>query len=399
MKKNYTSQQISSYSVNFIFIFFILFTILSVFISLYLGDYGGDLLPLSMKINNNILIYTLLEILIINLLFWFFYLASNKVSIRKGLINPNKKNRYMHIVFFIIIIFTLVITNLTTVGSIIRNGETNRGVELAFAFLQPFYLTIIYLYVFYDSNNKLFKLNFILTVITLLLSGFVGYILFIIPFLLKWYTKRFTIKSIIIIIPFILMCLPLLHVFKFMVKYNMSAIEMYYWLDLEKILAFSRSIIDRFSYIPNIIFIKTHVNYFYEFIHQPQNYPIFQGYFGSLIEKSIISTPVGNINGELSILLYGDSGTNSTFSLLSYFHVDIIYGILTLIYSILIAVILKLFISILLSSRDDNNYMSYLFFIPTYLYLLQGWYWPFINFLQAIILFIIISSFFKSKKS
>lgn len=398
MKKYYTYQYISNYSTGFIFTFFILFTIFSVLISLYIGDYGGDLLSLGMRINKDFLIYTLFEVLCVNFCFLLFFITINKfIIIKKGFINPVVTNNYIHILFTVIIIFTLIITNLTSVGSIIRDGNSNRTIELIFALIQPFYLSIIYLYVFFNSKSKVFKLNFILLFVNLILSGFVGYILFIIPFMLKWYTRKFSLKSIIIILPLLLVCLPFLHVLKFLIKYNMSFIEMYHWLDLEKILAFSRSIVDRFSYIPNTIFIKEHADYFYNFIHQPHNYPIFQGYIGSIIEKSIISTPVGNINGELSSLLYGQSSSNSTFSLLSYFHVDIIYGILTLIYSLLLATILKILISILIVTKREDNYMSYLFFIPTYLYLLQGWYWPFMNFIQAIIIFIIVGVLFKSK--
>ncbi|WP_275723455.1 oligosaccharide repeat unit polymerase [Vibrio furnissii] len=381
-------ERISYQSILIIYGSFLIFTSLSVYISYIFGDYGGDLISLGINVDSSRLFSIYFQVLLSNLIFIFIFFMVSSQSFKIGLVSSGSKHIFIHILMTIVIIFSLLVVKYTTTGNMFRDGYSNRMLDIAFALIQPFYLSLIYFYVFQGSKSMHYKFNALIYVIACLFTGFTGYLFFAVPFVLKKAVERIGWMKILCIAPFALFLMPLLHVYKFMLKYEMSIIEMYEWLDVERMLAFSRSIVDRFSYIPNLIFIEEHSTFFYDVISKPENMPIFQGYFGSLLEKVFVARSSGNVNAAVSGLLYENSSSNTTFSLLSYIHVDLSYGLVVSVYSFGLFLFLKFILDLLVVGKD--NYLSYLLFAFSYLYLFQGWFWPYCNVIQAGILFVVV---------
>ncbi|MFQ2270478.1 oligosaccharide repeat unit polymerase [Aeromonas enteropelogenes] len=391
-----TQARISNISIKVLFGAFIFFTTISSFVAIYTGVYGGDFISLNMMAVPSDITVSTFEVFLAHLIMILIFTFGNRITIKNKIINVGDNGSMsLHVFFSFIILFAMIVVTFTTTGSIIREGYSNRALSVAFELIQPFYLSIIYFYVYNDCKLKVYKVNAFLFVLSCLLTGFTGYILYALPFMIKYAIEKIGIKAILLLSPLAIISLPLLHMYKFMLKYNMTVIDMLNWLDFEKILAFSRSIIDRFSYVPNIIFIRDNNQYFYEFISKPENNPVFQGYIGSFIEKIFVGKTSGNINLELTSVLmnFNDVNSNSTFSLISYFHVDLLFGFFVIIYSCVLFFILKMLFEMLIGSR--RKYIPFLLFAPTYLYLFQGWFWPYMNFIQAAIIFFIMTAILK----
>ncbi|MFZ3404800.1 oligosaccharide repeat unit polymerase [Aeromonas salmonicida] len=396
-----TQARISNISIKVLFGAFIFFTIISSFIAIYTGVYGGDFISLDMMAVPSDITVSTFEVLLAHLIMIVIFTCGNRITIKNKIINVGDNGSMsLHVFFSFIILFAMIVVTFTTTGSIIREGYSNRALSVIFELIQPFYLSIIYFYVYNDCKLKIYKLNVFLFVLSCLLTGFTGYILYALPFIIKYAVEKIGIKPIIFLSPLMIMSLPLLHIYKYMLKYNMTVLDMVNWLDFEKLIAFSRSIIDRFSYVPNVIFIKNNDQFFYGLISKPENNPVFQGYIGSFIEKIFVGKTSGNLNLELTSIIMNsnDVNSNSTFSLISYVHIDLLFGFFVILYSCFLFFTLKMLLEILIGSR--RKYIPFLLFAPTYLYLFQGWFWPYMNVIQAVIIFCIlmaISHFFSQR--
>ena len=387
-------EKYTNISVKIVFYTFIIFTIISTVISYSLDNLGGDLLTLNIGFPQDYSKYFFLFYLLPTILFYILYLLSMGIKIPYKIIftHDTETDYVFHIIIFFILIFLLATVVLTPIGTISREETNLRVLALIFAFLQPFYFTIVYIYYYKSSTSRLYKINIMLYIIACGFTGFTGYILFFLPFIIAFLKKRINNFWLIVFFLLSIPLLPFLRIYKYMYKYNLSLNDIYDKFDIHFYLEFMRTIIDRFNYIPNIFFISDNKEYIHELFRTTKYSPIFQGYIGSLYHKVIFGFPVGNIHAELQALITGMKNSNSTFPLVSYFSIGLPEGLLNLYYTIFIYLLLTSFISIFSYS---NKFFNYLLFLIAYTYLLKGWYWEYMNFLQGIILFTILIITFK----
>lgn len=393
--------QASNFSINLLLFFYIFFTLLSFYLAYYYGNLGGDVITLDMPYKDSYIIYLLYGYLIPVLIYLLIFHEVMKIKFHfhaKHYISSIKIEQTVHILFFVlVVIFFFIVTN-SSLGTISKDAnKAPRVVELFFALLQLPYLIIIYIYFFNNSKSIIYLFNRAFFLFSAMYTGFTGYLLFFAPFIFFYILKRISKSSLILSIIFFLPLLPFLHVYKFILKYHLDIMETVNKVDFKFLEPFARSIIDRFSYIPNIIFIDENKFTIGNLLNDSYN-PFYQGYFGSLIHKAVYGGNVGNINGELFFLMVGKYGSNSTFPIVGYFYIDSMYGFFVLLFTLFLFFIFLFFIKII---SFNNDYMKYLFFVLTFTILMQGWFWPFINFLQATIIFtffILIINFIDRKK-
>jgi len=390
MDKQEKKRMITNYSTNLVFYAFIFFTLLSSYLSYYNGYFGGELILLQEEYNNTYLYYLFFYYIIPIFIYYILYIKTKDIKFKHSIVLIEYKSidNMVHIFFSLIIISFLIIFMTTSVGSISREPSGSRVAELAFALIQPVFLVIFYIYYYVDSTAKIYKLNIFIFVISLFMTGFTGHILYFIPLIISWSFKNFGRKGTILIIISGLLFLPFLRILKFMIQHSIDLngiVEMY---NFDFLLAFVKIVIDRFNYVPVIMFIDWNREYFnnHDIIHE--YYPFFQGYIGSFYHKLFYGNGVLGINAELNFLLTGSYDSNATFPIVSYFSLDILYGIVVLIYSLILYFILFYFIKLY---SKTNYYFNYLFFRITYLILLGGWFWPFMNFMQGIVIFTIFT--------
>jgi hypothetical protein len=157
-------------------------------------------------------------------------------------------------------------------------------------------------------------------------------------------------------------------------------------LSFEEYLCFSKTVVDRFSYIPNMVFLDENTIYLQKLISSDYM-PFFQGYFGSLLHKVVFGDAVSNINLFVYEMMTGGSAiSNSTFPLLSYFSLDFGYGFFVAFYSFLLIVIFIFLMRFIgYPDKSTKKFLLFMFFIT----LLSGWFWNALNIIQAALFFLI----------
>ena len=391
-------EKATKFSIHLVFSIFTFFVLLSSYIAYQTNILGGDLYPLQMNYTQSYLRYLYLY-LITNLTFYiiFMILLKNKIKMKKSSFRKflnfkfdesKTKQNYIHFLFLIINFFFLCTVSFTSLGTMIQGDNAPRLVELIYALLQPQYLVLLYIYYFADSKAYLYKINFIIFIFSIVLTGFTGYLLFFLPFIVHYLLKRIGMLRLIIFIIIGLPFLPLLRIYKHMLKYDITIHDMFERLDFAYILKFARVMIDRFNYTQNMMFISEKKAFFLELFNDKADIynPLYQGYLGSFFHKIIFHVPVGNIHAQLQYMITGIADSNPFFPLFAYYLVDKDFGMIVLGY----AIILSLLLYLIIESIQNNFYFEYLLFIILYLYLLGGGFWELMNFFQALILFIFI---------
>jgi hypothetical protein len=372
---------------------FIIFV--SLIISYYSGVYGGDLINLNLKSSVD-------DILLLLFVYAFtcsIYFASLKISVAFGSafnfipkVNQYKVIKIADIFAFSLIVFAIIVVYFTTTGNIYREGYSNRVLDLIFAVFQPFYLIIFYLYAFHAAAKIFYYINFFLFVLACFLTGFSGYVFFLVPAIVKVVVSRVGYLGLFFSVILGLIFLPLVHLYKYILKYDIPFNEIQALVTPETIAAFTRSIIDRFNYLPNLIYIIENKEVSTSLLSKPEFHQQYQGYLGSIVHKALYSGSVGNLQGELSYLINGVYRSNSTFPISAFYFIDKIHFFFLAIYSVF-----SIFLLCFIASRFSmpRSVIRYLVFIPSFFFLMQGWFWPFYNFVQAGLVFYLFVLFFR----
>jgi len=379
--------KISIYSIRVLFITFIFFTLVSSYIAYFTGYFGGDLLPIRQGIDISYFYYLFFEYLLPLLIFYFVMYKINKYKISANLtpifIHKNTIN-FIHYLFFMIVIFFLITVLFTNTGTMLRGGYNIRIIDLTYALIQPSYLIVIYIYFFKNSKHLFFRINIVIFLISIFLTGFTGHILWFLPFILDFILKKFKIMHLMMTIVLCILFLPILRMYKDMLKYGYDFTYLIHAIHVQYFVYF-RGLIDRFNFVPNIEFINQNREYFSGLLLQPSYNPFYQGYIGSLFHKIIYHTQVESIHTQVQYLITGLRDSGATFPLISYINIDYLFGVLVCIYYLSLGIILLYIIKIL---SKNNFYFQYLIFLELFLLLIPGWLWSFMNFFQATLLFV-----------
>jgi hypothetical protein len=364
---------------------FLVLTVASSVKTLFTEVLGGDLVPLNYSVEPNKLWLFSVRELLFQAAFIGVFLLTYRFLLRLNLYRPaigqnNKAIDYFFALLSSLLLLTLAFTN---TGSIIRgDGNENRYLDLAFALLQPFYLLIIYFYAREGESHLIHKMTFLFFVIACILSGLTGYLLYISPFLYSTLRRRIGRNMAGVLLGFGFTLLPAIRMLKFLYINGFDKIDVITG-DLGKsYLAFMEIVIDRFSYIPNVIFISDNAEVFRKMMHS-EYLPFFQGYGGSLIHKIVSGGAVENINSAVTNMITGLDDSNSTFPMISYFDLSGWLGTGVLMYGLIVNTVLMLLLAIVL--RRER--LLFLGLVVSYTLLLGGWFWPYMNFVQAVIVF------------
>ena len=379
-------------AIPFVLLSSTFFIVVSLAMAFLLDGYGGDLLGVSLEVDAGSIFFLFFVYCMSVILFFLFFKSSFFVSKKTAFIpkiNQWKNPQPVHFLAFSIIVFSFFVVTLTSTGTISRGGEGVRSIELIFAFIQPFYFCIIYFYVFSASGARVYFLNFVLFCFLCIMTGFVGYAFFLIPLVLKVlmsYVGR--LKFFLLFVTGIFL-MPFAHFYKYVFKYSLGLSDIYSIISIDLYFAFFRSIVDRFNYLPNMLFINDNIHQIRGFVDQVSYQPFYQGYLGSLLYKIFYSSSVSNLQGELNYMMHGLRSSNVTFPLPSYYFFDPAFFIVVSLYSFFLMFILGV---LLTRFYVSEKVMKYPFFVTTFFFLLQGWFWPFFNFIQAGVVFYICVS-------
>jgi hypothetical protein len=375
-------------AISYCALFFVC-TFISAVLSYNSGILGGDFVSFNFSVTHEMVLNSTLRSIVFDccflLLFYFSFRIFGYGGIRAIV---NSESGKLDFIFAIMLIFLVIAMMLTTVGSAVREGVTNRFVDLLFAFFQPFYLTIIYLYSKGGENGRIKSLVLVLFIFACLLSGFTGYLLYIFPLVFPFVKRKLGIRMGWVLVGLGICFLPVLRFSKFLFLRGVDAINFEQFgikeaLDYYSI--FLEIVIDRFSYVHNIIYIDNNIEFFISKFNE-SHLPFFQGYFGSFVYKLYYGGVVGNINAEVFNSFSGEFDSNSTFPLISYFSISLILGVATLIYFLALNILFIKMLSFIMS-RERTFFLA---FLASYTLVLGGWFWPYMNFFQALILYLFI---------
>lgn len=356
---------------------------------------GGDLVPLNYAADIGKLVWLTVRELLFEGAFLWVFLVTYRAMTRMNWYRPSVGTSSLGIDYFFALLSFLLLLLLafSNTGSIIRADSDNRLLDLAFALFQPFYLLIVYFYAREGPSRLVHKLTFVCFVVACILSGFTGYLLYISPFMYSALRRRIGGKAATVLLGFGFTLLPAIRMLKFLYINGFDKFDVI-TDDLGKsYLAFMEIVIDRFSFIPNVVFISDNAETFRRMMHS-EYLPFFQGYIGSLTHKIFAGSTVENINSAVTYMITGLEDSNSTFPLISYFDLSLPLGLGVLAYGLAVNTALMFLLSLVVRPQR----LFFLGLVVSYTLLVGGWFWPYLNFVQAVVVFICIHLAYKVLK-
>lgn len=374
---------------------FVLLMVVSTLKTTFTEILGGDLVPLNYAADIPKLLWlTVRELMFEGAFIWVFVITYRSM-VRMNLYRPSVGTSSVGIDYFFALLSFLLLLMLafSNTGSIIRGESDNRLLDLSFALFQPFYVLIVYFYAREGPSRLVHKLTFLFFVGACILSGFTGYLLYISPFLYSALRGRIGRKAAAILLAFGFTLLPAIRMLKFLYINGFDKFDVI-TNDLGKsYLAFMEIVIDRFSFIPNVILISDNSESFRKMMHS-EYLPFFQGYIGSLVHKIFAGSTVENINSAVNYMISGLEDSNSTFPLISYFDLSVPLGVGVLAYGLLVNTALMFLLSLVVRRQR----LFFLGLVVSYTLLVGGWFWPYLNFVQAVVVFLCVHLGYKILK-
>lgn len=384
---NQIKQNAIKESFKFVVVVYLIFILSSSAINYFDGYLGGDLLGINYQVNAlNLFYFTLLYSfgLIVTAA---FSLRINNFYINKWFLNVSENIA----LFFSIGFLTLsaIILIMGGAGTISRDVETNRFSELFLAAFDPISLNLLLIYYVFLTIKERYYILAILFLVYLLLvirSGLTGYLFFCLPLIIFLLGKNLTKNKIRLILLLMVLFIPLIRFLRWVMLIGIDeflTVE----LDYNLLLLVLKGTIDRFSAVPNMIYISDN-SMSLLFLLESKYLPFYQGYIGSFVHKIFFEQPV-----ELNTLIMHQviqnsiTNSNSTFPLLSYFSLDLVVGFFVMIYAfLLLFIISRLLCLIYGESYLGKKITSFLLFIVSFLYVFNGWWWAAVGFIQSLLI-------------
>lgn len=389
------------FSIKYIYWVAIVMVIASSMIHYYNGVYGGDLEGVSYTVKLVPLIFfTFFYILcLIFSRYLSFYLASHNFS---GYAFHCHNRKITFILFFLFSLFVLFVAVWGGVGTIHRDVETNRLAELFFALFDPYTFMVLIIYFVYlhyaDSAPGKILLFFIMMIYLFLIvrSGFTGFLILLLPIFFWVMVDFFSVRVSVFIMISSVLLFPFIRIGKWIIGSGLNFSD----VDFDVFLIASRGVVERFSAVPNMVFISESLPNREVFLES--NYlPFFQGYLGSFFHKLFYFEPV-SLN---TLLLHQtiqntDSDSNSTFPILSYFSLDFYLGFFSLLYILILVFFLSILVNLVLGVGKLGKYLvSFFVFYITFFYAFNGWLWALWGAVQSVLLFIFLLLFIGKLKN
>ncbi|HCJ6872853.1 TPA: oligosaccharide repeat unit polymerase [Vibrio cholerae] len=378
-------------SIKYLFLVTLTMIITSSIFYYLIGFYGGDLDGVEYVVELSTLIFFTM-LYISGLCFSYFF--SNQISnIKISKYYLMHQSKYLIAsVFILFSIITVILALWGGVGTIHRDVDTNRYADLFFALFDPYtFIIIMIYYVFLNFGKSLFD-RFVLFFLffsylfLIVRSGFTGYLILALPILISMLSNIMSRRKVVLVMMTSLLLFPFVRIGKWVIG-GLSFSD----INTEVFLLATRGVIERFSAVPNMIYIHYSLADNGQLL-QSSYLPFFQGYIGSFLHKLLFSSPVESITLFLhQVIQSTNSDSNSTFPLLSYFSLDLYIGGLALIYALFWFFILSCLLSVIFGkSLFGRKIISFFIFYILFFYVFNGWFWAFWGCMQAIILFIML---------
>jgi hypothetical protein len=389
----------SELSTTYIFFISFIMIILASFIHYYNGVYGGDLEGINYDVELVPLIfYTIISILCLVVSRWMAkFIAYNKSS---KYVFICKQKPILYLFFISLSLFFAFVAVVGGVGTIQRGVETNRIAELIFALFNPYIFIVLMIYLVYSQcDSGLYSRVALSSMVIIYLyltirSGFTGFLIFMLPIFFLLMLKFFSMKASIYIMVLSILLLPFIRIGKWIIGSGFHIED----LNFDLFLNAFRGVVERFSVVPNMIYIEEALNK--EIFLGSQYLPFFQGYLGSFFHKLFFNEPV-MLNTLMlhQVIQNTDSDSNSTFPIISYFSLDFHLGFYTLLYAVGLILILSLLINFILGGdRLGKSLVSFFVFYVIFFYVSSGWLWALWGVLQSAFIFSFMLIFFGSFK-
>lgn len=389
--KKYLENRILATKLSLSYLYWVIFAMIvaSSFLHYFNGYYGGDLEGIGYQVDGfKLSIFTLVYLIG---LYGSLYLSKKLSFVHVSNYFFIVRSRLLFYFFFFSFPFiVLFIAVLGGVGTIHRDVDTNRYADLFFALFDPYIFLALMIYFIYLRLGEVLYDKFLLfTLVCIYLflvirSGFTGFLIFLLPVFFLILLRFFSRGKAIIILFFSILLFPFIRIGKWFIGSGLKIED----INVEVFQAAIRGVIERFSAVPNMVFIsESLVN---KDVFLQSNYsPFFQGYIGSFFHKLFFSEPV-YLN---TLLLHQtiqdtDSDSNSTFPLLSYISLDVGLGLFTLLYVFVLVIILTCLLTLVFGKSDlGRKLISFFLFNMVFFYAFNGWLWGLWGAIQAVLLF------------
>ncbi|WP_373332391.1 oligosaccharide repeat unit polymerase [Thiopseudomonas alkaliphila] len=395
MESSYRKEISLSISLSYLYWISVLMIFLSSVFYYFEEYYGGDLAGVDYPVDK-------FKLIVFTSIYLFFLTGSlwlSKVLLRLKLsdyivVVRSKLILYLFFILFYLIVFFLIV--FFGVGTIHRDVETNRFAELFFAFFDPYtFMIVIIYYIFYSMSDRfleklLFLFCFFVYFFLIVRSGFTGFLIPLIPIFISFLLKFLSKALVIFLLGVSVISFPFIRIGKWIIGAGMGFFSEYNF-NLDLIHIATRGVIERFSAVPNMVYVSEALVNKNEFL-QSDYLPFFQGYLGSFLHKLFFINPVALNTLLLHQTIHNtDQDSNSTFPIVSYFSLEFFLGITTFVYVFfLVFIISRLLLVIFGRAKLGNKLSLYLLFFIMFFYAFNGWFWAVWGVIQALIVFVFI---------
>lgn len=380
------------FSIKYLYWVTFFMIVVSSVIHYYNGFYGGDLEGAGYVVQLSSLFFFTSSYVICLVIskYLSIYLANHNLT---GYAFHCNKRVVAYPVFLFFSLLVLFVAVVGGVGTIHREVETNRFAELFFALFDPytfmvFIIYFVYLHYAHLTMGKI--LLFFVVIIYLFLivrSGFTGFLIFLLPVFFLILLRFFSVWISVLVMILSVLLFPFIRIGKWIVGSGLSWAD----IDFDLFLAAARGVVERFSAVPNMVFINDYLPNKEVFL-ESSYLPFFQGYLGSFFHKLFYSEPV-SLN---TLLLHQaiqntDSDSNSTFPILSYLSLDFYLGFFSLLYILMLVFFLSALVNLILGFGRLGKHLVWFFvFYITFFYAFNGWLWALWGAIQSALLFILM---------
>ena len=294
---------------------------------------------------------------------------------------------------FTILLYLFTVLGLLQIcfyGSVGQRFTEISLIHYIFLFAQPSYIWLFLIYS-YPSDNLHLRLSILTYIIVCIFSGFLTYLFVLIPlFISKKITKFWLLKAIIFAVAFF-------PIFRFIKHLAVSDPNLSV-TDLPKnYLNWIFVMINRFDFSNGLVGIAKYESQLDDFMASHNAYPFNSGYILSFITKIFSSEPVSNLNNFWHELVYNTEGSHF-FPLAGYFYLSPFTVASTFLLVLFFSPLVTLLIVALTKLSCANKNLHVLHGVYLVFILSQGWFWSYMTFTQALIVYLSVSLLFSKMR-
>jgi hypothetical protein len=335
-----------------------------------------------------IYLYAFLSIIFVYLSWYVSYRLFNRVRFAfRGVKSNGMPN-------FTFIILALAVLHMSTTASLGYSGVVT-SFNYVLSFLQPTYLVVFALYLFFDHRKWGWWLILIVYCISAYFTGFMSYYIYLIP--LAFMILNLKLKHIsMLIMSFILIILSgFMRYWKYLVSNSDIGFDFEYMIT--NYLHFVYMNVARIDFSSAFVSLTY---YRAEFIEQYSNHymaPYNSGYLFSLFTRALTGENAVALPAVWNEIVFGSEGSNF-FPLINYLLIDFSEAAIAFIMVFLSILIGTFFVTFLCRLYNAPPYLAFFYGFFLVIVVPQGWFWSLFGFIQALVVYSLLSIFYLGLK-